>query len=102
MTKKEADESTVSAASSGYVFRVYSSFHEFDESGTYEYGYYSTHEKALARLIYVWNKAGYPQPKEKNKTETGWYVRTTWDGISIDIQRCAIDEDIDDDLIGYT
>ena len=84
------------------IFRVYESFHTSSESGTNEYGCYSSLEKAKARLETIWMKKGYPDPKPEHKKDSGWFAYHGWDDCSIDIAKITIDEDTDNECIGYT
>ena len=82
------------------IYRVYESFHDPSESGTNEYGYYSTLELAKTRAKEVWAKK-YPDI-EYEEYDTSLYHRGTWDNISISIEQHEVDQDIAYTNIGYT
>lgn len=85
---------------SEFVFRVYEPFHESSESGTYEYGTYSSYEDAATRLEAMWSMRGYPQPEEKS--EWDWYADFQMDTYRMYISKVEIDRDTNDELTGYT
>lgn len=84
------------------IYRVFTAYHEPDESGTYEYGCYSSFEKAEKRVSEVWKEKNYPEPKPEDKTPSGWYSNSLWDSISVRISEIEIDNDIDEEFNGYT
>lgn len=87
------------------VYRIYQPYHESSESGTYEYGIYSSKERVKRRLLQLY--------KELVK-EKGWEnVVLHWEGLYIKIQgwdsyeyiwvrKYELDRDIEDDVCGYT
>jgi len=108
LTLKTAERETGSTILNGgeamKVYRVYESFHEPDhtESGTYEYGTMSSLEMAKARLAVVWAAKKYPEPLEKNKSDSGWSACWGYDWVTIHIEEITVDEPIDETNIGYT
>ena len=76
------------------IYRVYEPFHELNERGTYEYGYFSTLEKANERLAEVWKEKGYPDPNPEDKTDMSWYADNGWGWLGIGIQEITVDESI--------
>jgi hypothetical protein len=82
------------------VYRVYESYHADDESGTYEYGTFSTLEKAWARLKAVWAEKKYPdnfKDSELSRSASGM-----WEITYISISPIEVDKDENDNHCGYT
>lgn len=84
------------------VYRVYESFHDPAESGTFEYGVYSTLERATLRMIRVWKDKGYPQPSIGDATDTSMFVYNMGDNYSMYVETIEVDKDISDKNVGYT
>jgi hypothetical protein len=83
------------------VYRVYESYHYDDESGTVEYGCYSTLELAQARMNVVWDAQKYGERSEKYSSPTR-ILSASQDGPSIGIVEITVDEDTNDTRVGYT
>lgn len=99
------------------VYRVYHAFHEADESGTKEYGYFSTIELAKKRLIEVMEQikkqddeweTKYSATKTNQKkyilAENGmsFHVINGFDSFWYYIEEIEIDKSSDKENIGYT
>jgi len=99
------------------IYRVYHAFHESDESGTREYGYFSTVELAKKRLIEVmeqvkkqddeWETKYSSTKTNQNKyimDENGmsFHVQDGWDDFFYYIQEIEIDKSSDKENVGYT
>lgn len=82
------------------VHRVYESYHSDSDSGTYEYGTFSTLEKARDRMHEVWAKKGYP--KDCQWSDDGCEFHGAWDGCYIYISHIELDVPRDEDYVGYT
>lgn len=83
------------------TYRVFTSYHESSESGTHEYGYYSTLGAARKRARDVWAMT-YAEyiPGE---LESGSLVsHTGWDSISITVSAIEVDKDTENQVVGYT
>lgn len=83
------------------VYRVFESYHERSESGTIEYGTFSSRSLAEARLAAVWAQKQYPPPSSRCD-ESGWFGRDKWTYYSIEIREVMVDEETDRAQIGYT
>jgi len=85
-----------------FVYRVYETYHYSDESGTYEYGTFSTPELASARVATMWAFKRYPKTFEV--TELGGRFSTLGysDYTQIHVSKITVDEEINDDHCGYT
>lgn len=84
----------------GTVYRVYSSYHESSESGTTEYGTYSTLDGARARALEVWTANKYPEP---TADATGsLYASMGWDSVGITVLPVELDQPTNSDRCGYT
>lgn len=81
------------------VYRVYEAFHDPAESGTFEYGTYSTLDKAQMRMLKVWKDKKYP---DYTYSEMNLYAYGIGDSYSISIETIEVDKDIDDKNVGYT
>jgi hypothetical protein len=89
------------------VYRVYEHYHISCESGTYEYGIFSSREKALERLkeIYEKEKKEYPRNKFKFNSKKGYlYVkdRLAYFDRQVCIDEFELDEKINYFNFGYT
>ncbi len=87
------------------VFRVYEPYHYDDESGTYEYGVYSTLAKAQVRAQMIWVKKKYPGEEKtavEEMTEHGIKVPYYGDWHEILIDHITVDIDIDKNNCGWT
>ena len=83
------------------VYRVYEPFHSSSESGTNEYGIFSTVEGAQAHVADIWEANGYPDNPTKNAN--GWSASGPWETFSIRIVRVVLDEKKrNSTCIGYT
>jgi len=83
------------------IYRVFTSYHESSESGTHEYGYYSTLDAAKKRARDVWamTYAEYiPEELEGGSlvSHTGWY------SLSITVSDIEVDKDTENQVVGYT
>ena len=74
--------------------------HESSESGTHEYGIYSSPDLATARAKDIWKQCDYPEGYEE--TTGGLYLSTGWDSFSVSISEYVTDVPIDKDMCGYT
>ena len=83
------------------IYRVYESYHDSSESGTYEYGYFSSLDVALARAKGVWAQKNYPKGY-KVIDDGGLYAHTGWDSCLISISKIEVDQPINDNNCGYT
>jgi hypothetical protein len=83
------------------IYRVYTTYHESSESGTIEYGFYSTLEKAKQRAKEVWI-AQYPDCQYEEKESGSLYCHNGWDSISIYVSSFELDTDMHKDNCGYT
>ena len=72
------------------VYRVYEPFHSSSESGTNEYGIFSTLEGAQARIADIWAANGYPDNPTQNAN--GWFASGAWETFSIRIASVVLDE----------
>ena len=87
------------------VYRVYSPFHQSDESGTYEYGIFSSREKAVERLKEIYKKEIKENPdyKFEFKPKRGaLHIDDGFDIWSYYIEEFDVDEEIKRVNIGYT
>lgn len=82
------------------VYRVFEAFHDSSESGTEEYGVYSTIGKARARCEAVWKQKGYPIPETFDNH--GMYAYHQMDTYNIRITPITLDADKEIKLVGYT
>ena len=88
------------------IYRVYEHYHISCESGTYEYGIFSSREKAVERLkkIYKESKKEYPKNKFEFSPKKGYlYIKDylDWDR-KIYIQEFELDEKMNYFNLGYT
>lgn len=83
------------------VYRVYEPYHYDDESGTHEYGTFSTVEYATFRVAKVWAEKKYPEVFEQYETG-GRYARGAWDYCQIIVESIEVDKDINEENVGYT
>lgn len=83
------------------IYRVFTSYHESSESGTHEYGYYSTLERARNRARDVWamEYAEYIPGEHPSGSLTS---HTGWDSISITVLAIDVDKDTENQVVGYT
>lgn len=83
------------------IYRVYTSYHESSESGTHEYGYYSTLEAAKKRAKNVWamEYAEYP-PEESAGGSLSYY--DGWNSMNICVSSIEVDVDTENQVVGYT
>jgi hypothetical protein len=85
------------------IYRVYSSYHESSESGTYDYGYYTDHERAKQRAKDVWANKGYGEYRPEDISPNGSiHVSDGWGICSINVQSIELDVDTDHNTCGYT
>jgi len=83
------------------IYRVFTSYHESSESGTHEYGYYSTLGAAKKRAKEVWAMEYAEYIPEE--LESGSLVsHTGWDSLSITVLAIKVDEDTENQVMGYT
>ena len=82
------------------IYRVYSTYHDASESGTTEYGSYSSLEGAQDRVARVWTKKQYPDGYEDSSA--GRHIHDGMDWYAIYIAEVEVDKDTDDDCCGYT
>jgi hypothetical protein len=86
-----------------FVYRVYNSYHYDDESGTTEYGTYSTLEKAKKRLAEVVAKdAGKLGFEIDPNGRCGWQIYGCGDRTYFYISEIPLDKDVERDCNGYT
>lgn len=89
------------------IYRVYHPFHESSESGTIEFGYFSTLEKAkevLKQTIEFMKKDGYwkDDDVEWDKDGLGYYLKGMQYESGAYIQEFELDEEMQKETIGYT
>lgn len=82
------------------VYRVYQPYHDSSESGTTEYGYFSSLDRAKDLVARLWKEKKYPDGYEDGPS--GRWVRNGWDSCSIHIREIEIDKEIKDNCCGYT
>jgi hypothetical protein len=82
------------------IFRVYESYHSDSESGTYEYGCFSTLELAQARLAEIWAEKKYPDDAEKH--DTYYMASSMGDYTTVAIDEIEVDKKTDENNCGYT
>lgn len=83
-----------------HIYRVFEPYHYDDESGTYEYGYFTTLEAAKKRMETVWAQKGYGEPTDRKEM----YL-SQFDGFSmtsICINEYPVDKDFEARDVGYT
>jgi hypothetical protein len=83
------------------VYRVYEGYHANDEAGTYEYGYFSTLEKAADRVKDVWEKKQYPSDYQVDE-RGGRFVNLGWDDCEIRVRPIEVDVPTEDDCCIFT
>lgn len=83
------------------IYRVHEAFHDPSESGTHEYGYFTTHDAAKKRALDVWVQKKYPDDY-KILPLGSLYAHTGWEGVSISISEIEVDKAINDEVVGYT
>ena len=84
------------------IWRLYKPYHDSSESGTIEFGYYSTHERAKQRAVDVWNKSDYGEIGTADSSgslhsQSGW-----GDSVSVYVSEIELDQDSDRNMCGYT
>lgn len=82
------------------IYRVFEPYHESSESGTIEYGTFSSRLLAEARLAAVWAQKKYSPPTSRSKN--GWFGSDSWGSFSIKIQEVMVDEETEIERVGYT
>jgi len=94
-----------------YIYRIYEPFHETDESGTYEYGYYDSLVKAKKRLSDLIKKSEeeFKEAITKNRVKIGLFengmgykISSGFDDSYIYIEEIELNKDIDETNVGYT
>lgn len=83
------------------IYRVYRSYHESSESGTVEYGYYSSLEAAKRRALEVW-KTNYGDLEPEDLGNGSLYAATGWDSVSIYVRPIEVDVVTEQTEVGYT
>lgn len=85
------------------VYRVYEVYHDFSESGTLEYGYYSTLVGAKQRALDVWKQKDYGDIGEVRPCGTLCGVPSGWgSGPYIHVSEIELDADTHSDIVGNT
>ena len=82
------------------IYRVYESYHDSSESGTIEYGYFSSFDVAKNLVVKLWKEKQYPDGYEEGPSGRGSY-----DGCcscAIHIREIEMDKEIREDCCGYT
>lgn len=84
------------------IYRVYRPYHESSESGTYEYGYYSSHDRAKQRALDVWKEKDFGNDYEV-LPNGGLIEHGAWGGTTvIYVDTIEVDNDCNDNMVGYT
>ena len=84
------------------VWRVYRPYHESSESGTIEFGYYSTEERAKQRALEAWRENDYGDISEVDQSGS-IHAQSGWgDSISIYVSEIEVDHDSNHNVCGYT
>ena len=85
------------------VYRVYSMFHESDESGSDEYGIFSDLDKAKDRMRKVAQENITSHTVETEESDFCFSIHNCWgDCLSVRIKEYELDINYDDRIIGYT
>jgi hypothetical protein len=86
------------------IYRVYRPYHEFDKSGTVEYGYFSTKELALERLNKLYKEFCQKYGSKNITLESNKIIiyEGGFDYSVIKTEEIELDKEIDEDNIGYT
>ena len=87
------------------IYRVYEPYHSSEESGTYEYGYFSTRKKAEERLMEI-----YKQERKEGESDIfefrpkkGYLCLSSGNGWRwIYIEEVKVDKKIEEKNTGYT
>lgn len=82
------------------IYRVYQPYHESSESGTTEYGAFSSLDHAKDLIARLWKEKGYPGGYEDGPS--GRWVHDGWHSFAIYIHEIEIDKEIKEDCCGYT
>lgn len=82
------------------IYRVYESYHSSSESGTIEYGYFSSLAVARDLVARIWKEKAYPDGYEDGPS--GRWVHNGWESCSIHIREIEIDKEMKEDCCGYT
>lgn len=85
-----------------FVYRVYESYHYDDESGTKEYGTFSTLELAKARVAKMWEFNKYPSEGFEDYENGSRTVDSGWDYCTIHVEEIEVDKEINGDNVGFT
>lgn len=84
-----------------YIYRVYESYHDSSESGTLEYGCYSTLAKAKQRALEVWKQQDYGNIDVVHPCGSVCGVPNGW-GAGQHIRVSEIELDAQSNIVGYT
>jgi len=87
------------------VYRVYKHYHIFGESGNYEYGVFSSRDKAVERLKEIYEKERKANPEYKFDFKPKEGVLFIYDGFekrAYYIEEFEVDKKIERRNIGYT
>lgn len=82
------------------IYRVYESYHDASESGTTEYGCFTSLETAQDLVARLWKDREYPDGYEDGPS--GRWLHDGWDSYSIHIMKIELDKEIKEDCCGYT
>ena len=85
------------------VYRVFERYHASGESGTIEYGIFSSKEVAAKRAWEIWNRKGYPNDEVKEFPGGSLFCcKDPFEVYDISVQEYELDEEINVDITGYT
>ena len=85
------------------VYRVYESYHDSSESGTIEYGYYSSLARAKQRALEAWKQKDYGDIDEVYPCGSICGAPSGWgSGPYIRVSEIEIDIDTQSNNVGYT